>query len=236
MTTVACVLRASRDFTPEYVVRLYEGVREHWTGDLDFLALTDTPIRHPSIREIRLEHDWPGYWAKLEFFRPDIEGDILTFDLDTMICGSLVDIQANTRHAMLRRLRKRFRYDLASGMMFLPEAVRPSIWQHWLRDPALFMRLYRWGKSGGRPGGDQGFLQQTWERWGLRPQTHPTFDYNEWHRTGIGRWQDIVPGQIWSYRYQIAGRDSLPKEARVVCFHGQPRPHEIGWTLPGRAS
>jgi hypothetical protein len=230
--TVACVLRASRDFRPEYVVRLYEAVREHWTGDLDFLCLTDTPIGDPRIREQALQYDWPGFWSKLEFFRPDIRGDLLTFDLDTMIVGSLEGIQANTRHAMLRRLKRQNSHQLASGMMFLPEAVRPPIWQHWIRDPALFMRAYKFGGTHGRPGGDQGFLQQTWERWGLRPQSDPTFDYNEWNRLGIARWQELYPGQIWSYKYQIAKRGHVPPDARVVLFHGSPRPHEIGWTLP----
>ena len=36
--------------------------------------------------------------------------------------------------------------------------------------------------------------------------------------------QDIVPG-IYSYKRNCHHR--LPADARVVCFHGNPRPHEL---------
>jgi len=234
--TVACVLRSSPAFSRDYVVRLFESVREHWTGKLDFLALTDTPIRHPGIREIGLRYDWPGYWSKLEFFRPDVLGDLLIFDLDTMVVGSLDDIQANDRHTMLRRFPRKYRHDLASGLMFLPAAVRPTIWRQWIQDPDRFMKLYRWSKKSGRVGGDQGFLQDTWQRWGISPEADPNFDYARWHRLGIARWQELLPGQIYSYRYHVAKRGAVPADARVICFHGRPRPHEIGWTLPKRSA
>mgnify|MGYP001118377060 CR=1 FL=1 len=231
-STVACVLRSSPDFDREYVVRLYEAVRRHWSGDLDFLCLTDTPIGHAGIREIELRSDWPGYWSKLELFRPDISGTLLTFDLDTMIVGSLDEIRRNPRHTMLRRLKRKNRHQLASGMMLLPEAVRPIIWRHWTRDPELFMRLYAWDTGHGRPRGDQGFLQQTWERWGIPPVADPAFDYNGWNRDGIARWQELFPGQIRSYKYFIRDRGFVPPETRVVLFHGSPRPADIGWKLP----
>lgn len=41
------------------------------------------------------------------------------------------------------------------------------------------------------------------------------------------RFQDLFPGQIVS-RKQRAKRN--PNE-RIVCFHGQPRPHEVGWAV-----
>lgn len=234
MTTVACVLRASPEFTREYVVRLYEGVREHWMGDLDFLCLTDTPIRHPEIRETTLRWRWPRYWSKLEFFRPDITGDLLTFDLDTIVCGDLSDIRAVRRHTMLRRLKPGKGHQVASGMMFLPAAVRPVIWREWRRSPSQLRRLYLFGGIHGRPGGDQGFLQQTWERHGLGPRTDPDFDYDEWNREGVARWQDLCPGQIESYKYHVQKRGALGPETRIVCFHGDPRPADIGWKLPAR--
>ena len=85
--TVACVLRASKDFRPSAVVRLYEGVRANWTGPLDFMCLTDTPINHEGVREVPLRRPWPGYWSKLNLFHPSIKGDLLYFDLDVMVVG-----------------------------------------------------------------------------------------------------------------------------------------------------
>lgn len=36
--------------------------------------------------------------------------------------------------------------------------------------------------------------------------------------------QDICPG-IYSYKHHCTNK--LPRDARVVCFHGEPRPHQI---------
>lgn len=235
LPTVCCVLMASRDFTPEYPVRLYEGVRANWTGPLDFLCLTDTPINHPGIREVPLEHRFPGTWCKLEMYRPDIRGTLLCFDLDTMIVGSLDELRENRRHTLLQRLMKRHRHQLAGGMLLLPEAVRPVVWEKFMRAPERWMRLYRYGDSGGRPPGEQGYLQQTWERYGLgRGPRLPGFDYETWNREGVGRWQQLYPGAIESYKLQVRPRGKVGPDTRVVVFHGSPRPADIGWRLPGQ--
>jgi hypothetical protein len=235
--TVACVLMASPEFTADYVVRLYEAVRKYWTGPLDFVALTDTWIGHPEVKEIALEHRFPGTWCKMELFRPDIRGTLLFFDLDTMIIGSLDEIQANDRHTMLRRLKRRDRHNLASGMMLLPEAVRPVIWWQFSKDPARFMELYQFGNSRGRPPGEQGFIEQTWQRYSLGHEARlKGFDYERWNREGIARWQDLYPGQIESYKLHIRRRGAVGKNTRVVLFHGEPRPADIGWKLPKRVA
>lgn len=39
--------------------------------------------------------------------------------------------------------------------------------------------------------------------------------------------QDHVPGQIVSYKWHC--REGIPDNARIICFHGVPRPHEIGY-------
>lgn len=226
MPTVACVLRSSPDFTPEYVVRLWDAVRKHWTGNLRFLCLTDTPIGESGIDEIQLKHDWPGYWSKLEVFRPDITGDLLYFDLDTLVVGSLSDIQAVSHHTMLRSFR--WKHRLASGLMYLPEDVRPVIWDEWNKAPGRWMKEHRWGKANGRLPGDQGFMQEVWERFGWGPGKCPT---PEWSRRGIGRWQATVPGQVLSYKYHLRKHPFGYPDARVICFHGSPRPHELGWEL-----
>lgn len=226
--TVACVLRAGNGFTTEYVTRLWKAVRQHWTGKLDFLCLTDTPIGFRGIRELPLKHDWHNYWSKLELFRPDIRGPLLTMDLDTMIVGSLAEIQEVNVHTMLRSFK--WKHRLASGMMYLPEAVRPVIWARWILAPQEWMRVHRWPNKHGHLTGDQGFLQETWERSGWGSGRTPD---EQWRRNGIQRWQRALPGQVVSYKRHVkknGGR--VPSGTRVVCFHGNPRPHELGWRLP----
>ena len=229
--TVACVLRSGKDFSAGYVHRLYAAVREHWPkGErLDFVALTDTPIDHPEVREIPLLHQWPGYWAKLELFRPDVMGDLLYFDLDTMITGPLDDLARFPHHAMLRSF-KWPRERVASGVMVLPEAVRPVIWERWMLDPDKWMRVHRWPNPEGHMSGDQGFMQETWERSGWGSDRKPT---PQWAKHGILRLQRELPRQICSYKRHVRKAGKVPPGARVVCFHGDPRPHAIGWRLPG---
>lgn len=217
--TVACVLRASRDFRPEQVARLYAGVRKHWTGALDFVCLTDTPVGVPGVEEIPLGHPWPGYWAKLALFEPGVlAGPVLYFDLDTMIVGPLTDIAARARLTMLRALNKRGDYTAMSGLMLLPEGVRGPVWGRWIRAPKTYIRRHVWGAPSHYSWGDQGFLEDAFRAIKRR----------------IRYWQQDLPGQVESYRKQVAKRGAVGRDTRVVYFHGSPRPWEIGWKLPAR--
>lgn len=38
---------------------------------------------------------------------------------------------------------------------------------------------------------------------------------------------DIVPGQIVSYKRDVRRQGRIPADARVVSFHGRPRPHDL---------
>jgi hypothetical protein len=38
-------------------------------------------------------------------------------------------------------------------------------------------------------------------------------------------WEDLLPGQVLSYKRDC--RDGVPKGAKIVRFHGNPRPHEV---------
>ena len=43
-------------------------------------------------------------------------------------------------------------------------------------------------------------------------------------------WQDLLPGQFVSYK--VHAREGPPAGARVIVFHGKPRPHEAGGWVP----
>lgn len=185
---VACVLKTGGDYDAEYVDRLRAGVNRNLKTKHGFL-------------KIPLLHDWPGWWAKMNMFSPAITGDLLYFDLDTMIVGDLTEI---ARARPLTTLTDFYHPDrIASGMMYLPWFCRAEIWRAWIADPEAHMRKFR--------GGDGDFLRSIW---GQSPE----------------RWQDSVPGQVVSYKAHVRG-NGVPAKARVVCFHGHPRPREIGWNL-----
>ena len=216
--TVARVLRASKDFRPSAVVRLYEGVRANWTGPLDFMCLTDTPINHEGVREVPLRHPWPGYWSKLNLFHPALKGDLLYFDLDVMVVGGLADFQATRWLTMLRALIPRRCSGVNSSIMALPAEARRPIWKAFKKTPAQLIKAHTWGAKGPYARGDQGFLEMTWKR----------------ERWPVALWQVQCPGQVESYKGVVLKNGGVGKNTRVVYFHGKPRPWDIGWKLPER--
>jgi len=174
----------------------------------------------PEVSTIQLKMGWPGWWSKLELFRPDINGDFLYMDLDTVLVGDLNDILAVDKLTMLldfyrtgkkynANLVKPLRQGLNSGLMFLPEKARAVVWDDFIQRPKDHMDYHR-------RGGDQVFLEK--------------------HYTGKAqRWQDVLPGQVVSYKVHCAqealGKGpvfrGIPRDARIICFHGQPRPWAV---------
>lgn len=200
MLTVACVLRRSPVYDDEYVYRLADGVREHLGVPHDFVCLSDAHV--PSVGTRLLDHDWPGWWAKMELFR--LPPPVLYFDLDTVITGDLSDI-AEAKHPFTC-LRDFYREKgFGSGMMA------------WSQD---MTELYRKFASGSRDyinfyktRGDQAFLEDFCPR-------------------PVKFWQDIVPGQVCSYKVHVTPQNcGVPQNCRVVCFHGKPKPRDVGWTI-----
>jgi len=208
--TVICVLRSGGDFEARHVRRLLEGVQEHWpfVGGIPPLKCAvlsdlggDVGDGFPSldVRPLR-SIPWPGWWSKMELFRPDLEvlGDLLYFDLDTTIVGNLTDIVLVRELTMLSDFFRPERQ--ASGMMLLPVEMRREVWVQWLAADQSLIRTLR---------GDQDFLARVFQ--------------NKPHR-----WQDLLPGQVISYKVHVQRQRQVPEGARVICFHGRPRP----WQLP----
>ncbi len=193
---VACVLRESKDYDAEYVERLRDGVQANLSAS--FVCVSNVPV---PCERIKSEFNWPGWWSKMELFRPDIEGDMLYFDLDTVIVGDLKKIASVNNLTMLSDFFVPDR--VASGMMFIPEAERAPIWREWVKDPEGHIK--KWGGFG-----DQGFLGQFWGH--------------------AARWQDELPGKVLSYKAHIL-KGAPIDNASVVCFHGQPRPRAVNWKV-----
>lgn len=84
--TVACVLRKSQSYNECHVMRLKDQVAEHMP-DSRFVCLSDVPV---PCERIPLITDWPGWWAKIELFRPGVfSGRVLYLDLDVSVVGEL---------------------------------------------------------------------------------------------------------------------------------------------------
>ncbi|MFC6760442.1 hypothetical protein ACFQFQ_14595 [Sulfitobacter porphyrae] len=90
MISVACVLRSGGRYDASWVAKLQRGVARHLSLPHRFVCLSDEPV---DCERIPLETDWPGWWSKIEMFRPGLlTGQTLYLDLDTVITGPLAPL------------------------------------------------------------------------------------------------------------------------------------------------
>lgn len=91
MLTAACVLRSGGIYDHFHVNRLRMHVARHLKVPHRFVCLTDVSL--PFVETVPLIHGWPGWWSKLELFRPDaLSGRVLYLDLDVSIVGDLAPL------------------------------------------------------------------------------------------------------------------------------------------------
>lgn len=196
MLTVACVLRDGGEYHAGHVQALAERVDRHLTLPHRFVCLTDTLVT--GIDVVMLEHDWPGWWAKIELFRPGLfDGPVLYLDLDTIPVRNMDEIAVGHTFTVLRNFWVEPGHErIGSGLMAWNTDLS-AIYEAFRRDPSVrdqYVEKQAWG--------DQGFVQQ----WAWKAD----------------RWQVKHPGKVVSYKMHCG--EGIPQGAAVVCFHGQPRP------------
>jgi hypothetical protein len=90
--SVACVLKSGGIYDHFHVKRLQMHVARHLRIPYRFVCLTDVKIDE-FTETVPLIHGWPGWWAKIELFRPDaLSGRVLYLDLDVSVVGDLAPL------------------------------------------------------------------------------------------------------------------------------------------------
>jgi hypothetical protein len=188
--TVACVLKSGGIYDAMWVSRLQAGVAKHLPIDHRFVCLSDIDV---PCERISLEHDWPGWWSKIELYK--MPGPVLYFDLDTAIVGDLTEAVEARVGWWFTALRDFYRPNgLGSGVMLWSRDMR-FIYEKFANAPDKYMDECR--------GGDQEFLERSINiAW-------------------AGRWQNLLPDQFVSYKRHCS--NGIPPNARVVCLHGRPK-------------
>jgi hypothetical protein len=170
--------------------------------------LTDN--RFSDIETIPLKRANKNWWVKLELF--SLTGPTVYFDLDTIIVSDITDICTYPhRFTGLTNFKHKGKTNaFASGFM-----AWNGDFSYLDRDiDAATDREYRGDLTGDwQRHGDQGWVNDHLE---IKPEL-----------TG-----DLFPGRFVSYKWDVRRKGRVPDSASVVCFHGVPRPHEIGWSLP----
>jgi len=202
MLAIGTVLKTGGEFNWSQAAILRDSVARNMPRTIPYKFRVLTNDREASD-PVKLEYNLPGWWSKMELFRPEVReswGDTLYFDLDTAIVGGLGDIatvcNARPNFTVLRDFYRSNGY--GSGMMFIPAKLT----EPWAKFDVEIIPEYASANLG-----DQQFLEK-----------FPAV-----------RWQDLVPRQIHSFKpaaFPGATLGGKPKDARVVCFHGKPRPWE----------
>lgn len=201
-----CCVKWGDAYGPEYVNRLHAMVRRHMLEhDFVFHCLTDDARSlAPEIFTHRLPVGLEGWWNKLVLFAPErfpSGSRIVYFDLDTVIVGS-IDVlgYCESDFAALQDFyRPR---GIGSGVMLWQAGAVDDFWTRWnAEDCPTFA------------GGDQAWIEiMAHRKWGHHILPHRQL-------------QNLYPGMFASYK---ADCGNGPGRARVVCFHGQPKPHNCG--------
>ena len=201
--TVACVLKTGGpDYTADYVRRLYNMVARHTTIKYHFVCLTDDPDVEEICDTISLRGTLHGWWSKLELFVPDrIPSDyVVYFDLDTMIVRNIDDV-----------LQLRRDFVGVRGWQGRPDQKDIDKFRSGImiwRNDGTYSFLYDDFTGGNYKRGDQEYISKSLVK----------------NDMSCEMLQDLVSG-IYSYKRDCLRR--VPKDVRIVCFHGRPRPHQI---------
>lgn len=190
----------------EYVNNLYDMVRRNLSAGYPgrFVCITDDDAGlHEDIHVIPAPKDIHGWWVKLWMFKRGLfnHGERLIFmDLDTLVIGELDALaEYSGPFATLRDF-------------YYPQQIGPAVIAWEVSD--FTDSIYAEWSAAGHPTTGHGDL------WWLNQ-----LDQGRFVKT-CDKLQDLYPNMFVSFK---AGCNPYPpKGAKVVCFHGQPRPHNCG--------
>lgn len=193
VVTVACVLRSGGDYKRIHVDKLRRQVERWMPTKHNFVCLDDK----------RLEHGWPGWWSKIELFKPgQFEGRVLYIDLDNIICGPLNPLIRGEGTIFMKDLHLPM---ISSSVMAWDAGDLDHIYESFAADPVDAMDIKH------KPQGQGIYGDQTWINMQMRGHDYKYF-------------QDVAPGSIiqWNKR--------RTRKTSVACFFFRNKPWNTdGW-------
>jgi hypothetical protein len=212
MATVLTVLRSGGEFNATHVQAMQRQVERWAPAGTRFVCISDAPI--DGVECYALQHDWPGWWCKLEMFRPDVlpGEDFLFTDLDNVIVGPINDL--------LQRPRSTIQRGGWTALMYLKPTHRERVWDEFIKLPKDYMWFYakenRPVLNGIGNYGDAGFISTIYG--GIAQQ-----------------WEEALPGQVINIvdlRVRtilgLRAMNTWPPDTRVVlCGGTENRPWKL---------
>ena len=201
--TVICVLRKSKDYGPEDVAKLQQGVAQHLSLPHRFVCLSNVDV---PCERIAMQHDWPGWWSKIELFRPGvITGPTIYLDLDNVVIGDFSRIVGfNQDWAMMQNLSRP--HMVSSAVMWFYHRAPVDVYKKFVVNPQHWLKYHQDNKDGPYLG-DQAFI------WDALNRSVPVMSARE--------------HGICSYRLHVKSQGKPPDWCKIVCFGGRFKPNNV---------
>ena len=206
--TIACVLRSGGRYTAEWVHRLKRGIERHASEPHRFVCLSDIEV--PGAEVIPLREGWPGWWSKIELFRPGLlTGPTLYLDLDVVVVGDVAPLLSACSSFTMVHERGESDYFNSSAMAW--NGDMGWVFEAFRADAARHMERFRRHPRIG----DQAFVSDLLVGEGRAPRTFR---------------QLLGYDAIVSYKRDRC-ETAPPPRACIVNFHGRPKPVDFreGW-------
>ena len=216
------VLKSGGPYGVEYVERISDALSR--CSDVAYFypelrCLTDFPEHElDHCCEVRpLKHNWPGWWSKIELFRPDLPNvPAIYLDLDTIILGDiekLGDIAERVEFASLRGFNQNLKdpdkkENFASGVMAGSFYKLSHIYEKFKKN--TYASIRRNSRHRDWRHGDQGFIAEC-------------IDVDKVPRIQSLTSENYIIGK----RYLRNHNNQIPEDTRLIAWSGSPRLHEL---------
>ena len=206
MFSLICVLKSGGLYDASWVEKLRNNVARHVTRPHRFYCLSDVDV---PCERVPLEHDWPGWWAKLEMFKPGVITEpTLYLDLDTIVTGSLDGIaELPADFATIRSFADPTM--IGTGIMFFRK-VPHQVYTKFAKQPQAYIEHHKRHQRGAYVG-DQGFINDV-----------------------LDRKADVLTDMFAGITsYKLHHKSKLLPGTSIVAFPGDPKPQDIkdGWVV-----
>jgi hypothetical protein len=196
--TVVCVLRSGGEYTADHVRWLQRQCQDKVEGEFRFVCLTDLE-QIDGVEALGLIHGWPGWWSKIELFRPGLfSGPVVYLDLDMVIMRNVELPAPETLPANGIAVHREIGHadKIGSALMFWRPDAAQMLYGQFLTATDAYMERFR---------GDQDFIH---------------------HVLMAKHGVEAIPPWSWaSYKWHI--RQHGPDGVDIAAFHGKPRPWSV---------
>jgi hypothetical protein len=196
---IVTVCRSGGEYTPAHANTLARQVWHHCGMRLTVLTDADPAAFSDQVEVVRMRTTWPGWWAKIELF-DQFRDATLYVDLDTVIVGDCRHIRSSGPLMMLADIYRRG--SCGSGVMTWAQDYS-HLARDFMRRADQVMRDYQTRNKWG----DQGYIEA------MLGKGH------------ANRIQELWPRQVISYKAEALRKGT--KGAKIVYFHGKPRPWDV---------